>query len=276
MINGNDDSDAVFAGAIPAIYDRYLVPMIFQAYASDLAARVESLGPGALLEVAAGTGAVTRELATRLAATVEITATDLNQPMLGYAAGAGTARPVTWQQADVMALPFGDNSFDAVVCQFGAMFFPDRGRAFAEIRRVLRPGGTFVFNVWDRIEENDFIQTVIETLAKVFPDDPPLFATRVPHGYHDAELIRADLTAGGFPSRAGIEPLEARSRAESSRIPAIGYCQGTPIRNEIEARDAARLEEVTATVERALEERFGSVDIDGKIRAYVVTVAKDT
>jgi SAM-dependent methyltransferase len=269
-----DDSDAVFAGAIPEIYDRHLVPLIFQPYAFDLAARVEALGPGRLLEVAAGTGAVTRELAARLPDTVEITATDLNQPMLDYAAAEGTARPVTWRQADVMALPFGDDSFDAVVCQFGAMFFPDRPRAFAEIRRVLRPGGTLVFNVWDRVEENDFMLTVTEVLAAMFPDDPPEFAVRVPHGYHDAEMIQADLSAGGFVPPARFEALEARSRAESARIPAIGYCQGTPLRNEIEARDPTRLEEATAAAADAIAARFGATDVDGKIRAYVVTAVK--
>jgi SAM-dependent methyltransferase len=268
------ESDLVFAGSIPEIYDRYLVPLMFQTYASDLVARVESLGSGSLLEVAAGTGVVTREMAARLPDTVQITASDLNQPMLDYAAALGTTRRVRWQQADVMDLPFEDDSFDAVVCQFGVMFFPDRPRAFTEICRVLRTGGRFVFNVWDRIEENEFAQTVTEAVGTLFPDDPPVFPARIPHGYYDTDLIRADLAAGGFVSPARFDPLEARSRAESCRVPAIGFCQGTPLRNAIEARDPARLEEATSVAAAAIARRFGPTDIDGKLRAYVITAEK--
>jgi SAM-dependent methyltransferase len=274
MSADDDGYDVVFAGSIPEIYDRYLVPLIFHTYASDLASRLESLGAGSLLEVAAGTGSVTREMAARLPGTVQITATDLSQPMVDYAAARGTTRPVAWQRADATDLPFDDDSFDAVVCQFGAMFFPDRPRAFADIRRVLRPGGVFVFNVWDRLDENEFTQTVSDALATVFPDDPPQFAARVPHGYYDTQIIQADLAAGGFLSSAQIDTLEARSHAKTPQEPAIGFCQGTPLRNAIEARDPARLEEATATAAAALAQRFGPADITGKIRAYVITVHK--
>ena len=273
-MNADDESDVVFAGSVPEIYERYLVPLIFQTYASDLAARVESLASGSLLEVAAGTGVVTREMAARLPGTVQVTATDLNQPMLDFAAAIGTTRPVVWQQADVMDLPFDDDSFDAAVCQFGVMFFPDRPRAFAEICRVLCPGGMFVFNVWDRLDENEFMQTVSAALGTVFPDDPPRFAARVAYGYYDAAIIQADLAAGGFVSRARVEALEARSRAKTCRIPAIGFCQGIPLRNAIEARDPARLEEATSAAATAIAQRFGPADIDAKIRAYVITVDK--
>jgi SAM-dependent methyltransferase len=212
-------------------------------------------------------------MAARLPDTVKITATDLNQPMLNYAATRGTQRPVSWQQADVMDLPFDDDSFDAVVCQFGAMFFPDRPRAFAEICRVLRSGGTLVFNVWDRIEANEFAQTVTEAVATLFPD-PQGFLARVPYGYHDGEVIGADLSAGGFVSPSRFDTVEARSRADSCRVPAIGFCQGTPLRHDIEAHDPARLEEATSVVAAAIAGRFGPTDVDGKIRAYVITVEK--
>jgi SAM-dependent methyltransferase len=270
----NDDADTSFAGSIPEVYERYLVPLLFQTFASDLVDRLESVAAGSLLEVAAGTGVVTREMAARLPVTVQITATDLNQPMLDHAAAIGTARPVAWRQADVMDLAFDDDSFDAAVCQFGVMFFPDRPRAFAEILRVLRPGGTFMFNVWDRLEANEFIQTVSDALTTVFPDDPPLFAARVAHGYHDARIIRADLVAGGFVAPATVEARDARSRAATCRIPAVGFCQGTPLRNAIEARDSTRLEEATTAAATAIAHRFGSVDIEAKMRAYVITVVK--
>jgi SAM-dependent methyltransferase len=149
-------SDKVFGGSIAEVYHSHLVPLLFESYAKDLAHRLASRPFSRVLEVAAGTGVVTRKLASALPAGTAIVASDLNQAMLDVAAAAGTARPVEWRQADAMQLPFPDGGFDAVVCQFGAMFFPDKPRAFAEARRVLRPGGKLVFSVWDRIEENEF------------------------------------------------------------------------------------------------------------------------
>ncbi|HEX7952510.1 MAG TPA: class I SAM-dependent methyltransferase, partial [Burkholderiales bacterium] len=149
-------SDKVFAGSIPKLYDSHLVPLIFAPYASDLAERLRSRRISRLLEIAAGTGVVTRALAAALPDSAAIVATDLNQAMLDQAARVGTKRAVEWRQADAMQLPFEDASFDAVVCQFGVMFFPDKPKAFAEARRVLRPGGLFLFNVWDSIAENEF------------------------------------------------------------------------------------------------------------------------
>jgi len=171
-----------------------------------------------------------------------------------------------------MQLPFPDGTFDAVVCQFGVMFFPDKPKAFSEARRVLRPGGVFVFNVWDRIAENEFADTVTTTLESVFPEDPPRFLARTPHGYYDRLTIERDLAQGGFMKPAQIATVAARSTAESPRVPAIAYCQGTPLRNEIEARDAKRLDEATDTATVAIAERFGPQAVDGKIQAHVVTI----
>ena len=263
-------TDRVFAGSIPQLYERYFVPLIFEPYAVDLAARVAALAPRRVLEVAAGTGVVTRHLAQRLPADVAIVATDLNPAMLAEAARMGTARPVEWTPADAMQLPFDDASFDVVVCQFGVMFFPDRGAGFAEVRRVLRPGGRFVFNVWDRIEENEFTDVATQALAGVFPNDPPRFMARTPHGYHERARIEDDLRRGGFREHPAFETLTARSRAPSPREPAIALCQGSPLRNEIEARDADRLEEATAVAAAAIAARFGPGPVDGKIQAHVI------
>ncbi len=268
------DNDRSFAGSIPELYDSFLVPLVFEPYARDLASRLSGAPPRRLLELAAGTGVVTRRLALELPAVTEIVATDLNQPMLDRASAIGTIRPVVWRQADVQQLPFPDASFDAVVCQFGIMFFPDKPRAFAEAWRVLRPGGRLLFNVWDRIEENDFARVITEALAGLFPHDPPTFMARVPHGYHDAAVIRRDLAAGGFTAAVAAETVPALSRAASPRIPAIAYCQGTPLRNEIEARGAARLGEATDAAERALAQRFGAGAVSGGIRAHVFTAVR--
>ncbi|MEP7206619.1 MAG: class I SAM-dependent methyltransferase [Casimicrobiaceae bacterium] len=271
-------SDSAFAGSIPQIYEQYLVPLIFETYAADLARRVAHRHPGRVLELAAGTGVVTRHLATTLAPDVAIVATDINEPMLDEAARRGTSRPVEWRAADALQLPFADESFDVVVCQFGVMFFPDRCKGYAEARRVLRSGGAsggaFIYNVWDRIEDNEFAAVVTEALQAMFPHDPPRFMARTPHGYHDESVIRAELTAAGFTGKPAITTRLAVSRADSPRIPAVAYCQGTPLRNEIEARDRARLGEATDIATAAIERRFGKGIVEGRIQAKVVEIER--
>lgn len=268
------DADKIFSGSIPKLYESHLVPLIFEPFATELVNRLASRSLTRVLEIAAGTGVVTRKLASVLPASVGIVATDLNQPMLDLAAAVGTERAVEWRQADAMQLPFSDESFDAVVCQFGVMFFPDKTKAFAEARRVLRLGGIFIFNVWDRIEENEFADTVTTALESMFPDDPPRFMARTPHGYHDHASIERDLKGGGFMASPQITTVTARSRANVARIPAIAYCEGTPLRNEIETRGAARLGEATDLATDAIARRFGSGPVDGKIQAHVVTVER--
>ena len=266
--------DSAFAGSIPQFYERYLVPLIFEPYADDLASRTARRKPSCVLEIAAGTGVVTRRLATLLPAGASIVATDLNQPMLDHAASIGTVRPVEWCQADAMQLPFANDSFDGVVCQFGAMFFRDRSHAYAEARRVLRPGGLFVFNVWDRIEENEFADVVTGAMAALFPEDPPKFLARTPHGYHEPGVIAEDLARAGFASPPEITTLTERSRAVSARIAALAYCQGTPLRREIETRGTSRLAEATDIAAAAIEGRFGVGAVDGKIQAHVVAIER--
>jgi ubiquinone/menaquinone biosynthesis C-methylase UbiE len=260
--------DAQFLADIAAIYERLLVPLLFEGYAADLARRTATLKPRRVLETAAGTGAVTRALATALDPSAQLTATDLNEPMLGIARGRMADARVHWQQADALSLPFADASFDAVVCQFGVMFFPDKLRGFSEARRVLAKGGHFLFNVWTGIADNDFALTVTEALAPLFPESPPQFMARVPHGYHDATEIRSTLAMAGF-ARVSVEKVERLSRAASARDAAVAYCQGTPIRNEIEQRHASRLEEATRVAESALAARCGSGAIEGRISALV-------
>jgi hypothetical protein len=150
------------------------------------------------------------------------------------------------------------------------MFFPDKIKGYSETRRVLKPGRRFFFNVWDKIEENDFANVVHQTMQQVFSDDPPQFMARTPHGYHDAGRIRADLTEAGF-SDIAIEAVDHRSRANSARDPAIAFCQGTPMRGEIEARGTPGLEAATQQAAEALARRFGDGAIEGRIRALVIS-----
>lgn len=264
------ETDKVFAGSVPENYDRYMVPLIFEPYAADMAQRAATLSPGAVLEIAAGTGVVTRALAPKLSRDASYIVTDLNRPMLDYAASrqAPDSR-ITWRQADALALPFENAAFDLVCCQFGAMFFPDRPAAYGEAKRVLKPGGHFLFSVWDRIEENIFADDVTNALARMFPDDPPRFLARTPHGYHDTALIRRDLGSVCF-SRVAIETRAEQSRAPSPRLPAVAYCQGTVLRNEIESREAGKLEAATDYATSAIAKRHGSGEVAAKIQAHII------
>lgn len=264
------ETHTVFAGSIPKFYDSLMVPMIFAAYARHMAEVVAAFSPDRVLETAAGTGVVTRALAPRLGPQARYMVTDLNQPMLDHAAARqGADARIEWQQANALDLPFADGTFDVVCCQFGAMFFPDRVAGYAEARRVLKPHGRFVFSVWDRIEENAFADEVTHALATVFPDNPPRFAAVVPHGYHDVTLIRDELGRAGYTD-IRIETREEVSHAASARDAAVAYCQGTPLRNEIEARDAGLLQLATDRATRAIASRHGDGPVAGKIQAHVM------
>jgi ubiquinone/menaquinone biosynthesis C-methylase UbiE len=263
-------TDAAFAGSIPALYEQYLGSLLFQPYAEVMAMRLDGLTQGRVLETAAGTGIVTRALAKALPRDVEIVATDLNQAMLDLASGKLQAPNVRWQQADAQALPFDDASFDAVVCQFGVMFFPDKQAGYREALRVLKPGGRFLFNVWDSLDRNEVSRIVSEAAGKAFPNDPPRFVERVPFGYFDPDRIRGEVQQAGFEN-VEIDVVEKVTTAPSAREPATGLCQGSPLRAEIEARGPDRLDEVTAQVADALEARFGAGPVENRMSALVVT-----
>ncbi len=218
-----------------------------------------------MLEIAAGTGVVTRAMLGALPPSAEIIATDLNPAMLQEAAAHTLPRPVAFQHADAMALPFDDHTFDVVVIQFGVMFFPDKAKALSETRRVLRPGGALIFNVWDTLPHNELAEAVQAGLANFFPDDPPDFLERSPYGYFDLQRIAADLAAGGYAAPPGVVTIAERSRAKLPSDPAVGYCQGTPLKADIESRGA--LEHATDAAAAEIEKRFGSGPVDARIQA---------
>lgn len=266
-------SDKGFTGSIPAFYDRYLGPMLFEPYAADLAARVETFAPLNVLETAAGTGIVTRRLAEVLPEANQITATDLNQAMIDEAASKVTSPRITWQACDATRLPFDDGVFDCVLCQFGVMFFPSKVIAFKEARRVLRPGGKFLFNVWDRIEFSPIFMTIADAIAERYPADPPNFPRRTPYGHHDVQTILDDLSEAGF---ANVESVVVAlpSVCPTPRDAAIGVCHGSPLRSEIEARDPAGLNPATDAAADALVTRFGDGPIESTMQAIVFTAAR--
>ncbi|QRM57496.1 class I SAM-dependent methyltransferase [Sinorhizobium sp. BG8] len=264
----------LFAGAIPDVYDRILVPLLFAPYGADMAARVAALKPASLLEVAAGTGALTREMASRIDTPVCIVATDLNQPMLDVAMSKlGDDDRIVFRQADALALPFEASTFDVVACQFGVMFYPDKVQGYREAYRVLKPGGHFLFNAWDKIATSEIPLEVMKALHQIFPEDPPRFMEVTPHGYWNTDQIRRELAEAGFHSIT-VDNLDLPSEAASASDAAVAFCQGTPMRGEIETRAPGDLNAVTAKVTEALERRFGRGPIESTMRANVVTALK--
>ena len=261
--------DTKFVGPVPELYDRFMVPMLFVPYAADMAASAAALHPKSVLETAAGSGVVTRALAPLLDASARYVVTDLNPPMVERAKAMQPADArLEFRPADALDLPFANAEFDAVCCQFGVMFFPDRVKGYHTARRVLKPGGVFLFNAWDSLAHNDFARVVHETIGAFYPGNAPEFFARTPHGYHDAALIGADLSAAGFGA-VTVRHVAHESRAASARDAAMAYCQGTPMRMEIAARGADDLEPVTDRVEAALIKAFGTGPIAGKMQALV-------
>lgn len=262
-------SDAGFTGAIPEVYDRCLGPTLFEPFAEALAARFRGFR-GQILETAAGTGRVTRRLA-EAAPEAAIVATDLNEPMLARAAGMVQAPNVKWRVADAQALPFDSHAFDAVVCQFGMMFFPDKAAGHAEARRVLRPGGRYVLSVWDALAHNDLSLALHEATTAHFADDPPQFVARTPFGWHDEAVLSAGLAEAGF-GEIEVERVACETPAPSAREFALGMCTGSPLRTELEARvRPGELDGAVEAVCRAMTERFGEGPVRGRGRAVFVT-----
>ena len=264
----------VLASSVFDVYDELLVPLVFQQYANDLVGRVADVRGGSILEVAAGTGVLTRAMADALPGDVAITATDLVPGMVERARQVGTARPVTWEHADAVALPYDADSFDVVVCQFGAMFFESPADAFAEARRVLRPGGRLLFSVWDPIELNEFAAVVDTAVQRRFPDAPPWFLERRPYSYHEPEAIRADLAAAGFDAAPVIERVGQVSRADTPAHVAAAFCGGTPFRDQIEGLGPYLLADVITEAATGIADCFGSSGPSGRMSAQVVDIVR--
>lgn len=261
-------SDEVrWVDSMPEVYDRALGPTLFAPFAEHLAARVALLRPARVLELAAGSGIATAALLAVLPA-ADLVATDLNPAMVQWAA---TRVPgPSWRRADAQQLDLPDHSFDAVACQFGVMFFPDKPAAFAETARVLRPGGTLTFTVWDAVEFSPFPAALVASLAVVLPHDPPSFVARVPHGYHRPEQITQDLRQGGLLP-GGVDRLVLPGTAPSARILAEGFCRGTPLRFALQER--GDLDELTTAVGEEMTARLGEGPVHGDLAGFLVSAA---
>ena len=266
------DQELRFTGSVPGQYDRLMVPLIFRPYALEIARRARDFEPRRILETAAGTGAVTQALHEALPE-ADIVATDLNQPMLDVAAERIQSDRVRFVQADAQDLPFEESSFDLVVCQFGAMFFPDRVRGHSEARRVLKDGGHYLLAIWDRIERNELTNASQQALIDCFPDDPPLFMREGPFGYADPLRIESDLHEAGFDT-VDIETVELRSRSPSAHDAATALCYGTPMGVEVSDREPGSLDRVFERVKQALLRFEGPEGVDAPMAAHIVTAMR--
>ncbi len=244
-----------FIGDIPRHYDSGLGPVIFEGYAADIARRTATHAPVDVLEIAAGSGVVTRKLRDALPSRTLLVATDLAAPMLDVA--REKFRPgeqVAFEAADALVLPFADGAFDAVVCQFGHMFFPDREAAHREAWRVMRPGGRYLFNVWDSPRYNPFARLAGEVVEHFFPDDPPQFMT-VPFSLSEIDPTKEALIAAGFRDIV-VSVLPRLQEIPHPAAFARGLVFGTPLIEQIRARGAVAPEDVaTALVERKPPQR---------------------
>lgn len=250
------DQATRFIGDIPAKYDCDLGPHLFADYAADLARRVATGRPGRVLEIAAGTGIVTRLLRDALPPSAHLVASDLNSPMLAIAREKfADTEQVEFQQADATALPFAAGAFDVVVCQFGLMFFPDKSKAYRETFRVLAPGGRYYFNVWDSFEFNSFARITHEAVSRFFGQNTPEFFT-VPFGYHRIDAIKTSLIRAGF-SDISIQVVRIDKTIEDVRRLAEGLIFGNPIVAEIGARGSADPAAIADSVTAALQVEFG-------------------
>lgn len=258
-----------FSGNVPKHYETYLGPLFFEPYAVDLVERIEVSEPlNNVLEIACGTGRVTKHLATTLPSAANLVATDLNNDMLAIAKQVVTDRELTWQVADAHDLPFGDCSFDLVVCQYGVMFFGDKPKAFAEINRILRPGGVFLFNTWHQLQYNALSQMAQTVLEQVHPTDPPKFLEKGPYSFYDQSAIQQLVEEAGFS--IGTIELVAKTGIASTADDAInGILEGTPNYVYMMERNIS-VPLVKDRLKASLVKHYGETDLQLPMQAFVV------
>jgi ubiquinone/menaquinone biosynthesis C-methylase UbiE len=265
--------NVAFVGSIPENYDRYLGPVLFEPYAKDLSERINVPEDGSLLEVACGTGIVTRRLRDRLSPSVRIVATDLNEAMINFA--APKFRPdenIEWKPADALDLPFDDGSFDAVVCQFGLMFFPDKQRGVSEAFRVLKPNSQYIFSVWDAIERVDLAKATETVIKQFFPENPPDFYD-TPFSFHEHDRLRLVLTTAGFRDIT-IEVVPFPCISASARDAAHGLIHGNPVISAINERDPAKAPEIESALADKIAAQFGAAPVEARMQAIVCSAVR--
>ncbi len=250
------DSASQFIGDIPENYDKGLGPIIFDDYAADLSRRAAAMHPTRVLELACGTGIVSRKLKSAFGADTHLTVTDLNAPMLAVARGKFSVdENIEFATANAMQLDFPDNHFDLVVCQFGVMFFPDKQASFREALRVLRPGGSYLLNTWGEMSENPFSQIAHDVSAQFFSKDPPGFY-RVPFSYADPTAVCGDMLLAGF-QKIEHETICLQKKVKNWEAFARGLVFGNPLIGEIKEHGNINPDDVMGAIKQRLHADFG-------------------
>ena len=265
-------SDTDFPGTVPEKYDRYLGPLLFEPFAEDLADRISGKKYKEVLELACGTGRVTRHLKKVLPKEAKLVATDRHADMIKVAADSLPNENINWQTADAQQLMFPDESFDLVVCQFGLMFVPDKKKALSETYRVLKRGGKFLFNTWDKIENNGVIYLGNQIICSYFPENPPSFY-RVPFSLCQPDQLETWLTAAGF-KHIKVTPVEKEGISPSAKEAAVGIVEGNPIHDRIIEKDPKLVDVIRTAVEQKISEEFGSSPLKSPLRAWVIEATK--
>lgn len=261
-----------FTGSVPENYDRYLVPYIFEPYAKDLLARTDHAGVSHVLETACGTGSVTALLRNTLPPEVRLVATDLNGDMITIGKKILADKGIEWMVADAQALPFENDSFDLLVCQFGLMFIPDKATALKEAYRVVRLGGRIVFNTWDKLENNPAFYVADQVVKKYFPKEPPSFF-HIPFSMYDEKELQSLFEKAGFRD-IRIELVKKEGTSPSSAATATGMLEGTPMYPTIQQRGPELLPRIKKDLEEQLASRFGDAPMISSLQAWVVTAEK--
>ena len=248
-------------------YDEFLGPMFFEPYAIEVAKRIDPSSVSLALEIAAGTGRVTRHIRKRISASAKLIASDIDENMLAVAKEKLGNPEIDWQNIDAQQLPFSDNSIDLVVCCFGYMFVPDKPKAFAEAYRVLRPGGMFLFTTWDKLENNAASYTSRSAAVKYF-EGPLPESYNLATSMNDEAIIRPLLEDAGFP-KISIEKVQKHSVCTTAKEAATGLVQSGSIFQEIKKRNPAWIDEILITVEKELSEKFGVAPMIAPISAVI-------
>jgi len=256
-----------FSGSVPAHYDQYLGPLYFEPYAIEVTNRIDPSSIKLALELASGTGRVTKHLRRVLPPTAKLIASDISEDMLAIAKEKLKNEKVDWETIDAQQLPFEDNSIDLVVCCFGFMFVPDKLKAFAEVLRVLRPEGMFIFSTWDKLEANG-ASFVHRTIAKKYLEEPLPASFNLAFSMHDESSIKSTLEEVSF-SKIFVEKVNKQCYASSSKDAAEGLTMGGSIYNEIMKRNPAWIDEIRIRVEKELSEKYGTSPMIAPMSAVI-------
>lgn len=266
-------SNVAFAGSVPANYEQYLGPILFEPYALDIMQRLPKGSLNNVLEIACGTGRVTKHLLDAIGEKGKLVATDLNPDMIAIAKEKVADSRIEWQKADAQDLPFADNSFEAVICQYGVMFFPDKLKAFSETWRVLKPGGIFIFNAWDSLDANPGAQVIDNVLQEAFGEEAPNFLKEGPYSFYDQGQIRSLLKEASFKN-IQLDLVKVSSNFTSITDLAKGFLQGSPLFAYLQEKEKEKREAVTEKIMEKMRSEFGEASGKVDLQAIVCKAEK--